>query len=207
MKLTLSNPAMLEINGGAYIGGSQEWYPERWQRMSGCGPTAAANLIWYLARSRPELQALCEVGTAGRDSFIRLMTEMFSYITPGMGGVNNYSVFTRGLLRYCEAHNANMNANCLEVASKPRSGPPLSLVCDYLTSALQSDLPAAFLNLTNGALANLESWHWVTIVALETDNMLATVSDQGRTIDINLASWLETSMLGGAMVTLYPGQA
>ncbi|MCK7512275.1 MAG: hypothetical protein MZV70_55010 [Desulfobacterales bacterium] len=37
----------------AYFGCNQEWYATEWQRLSGCGPAAACNMIFYLNNTRP----------------------------------------------------------------------------------------------------------------------------------------------------------
>lgn len=204
MKKALLNATHLEILApeGVHVGGSQEWYPEKWQRMSGCGPIAASNLIWYLARSHSSLQSLCEVGNADPAHFLTLMKEMITFVTPGMGGVNSSRLFVQGAIRYSEAHGVALNARVLEIPNKPRCRPSPEQLRDFIVTALHANLPVAFLNLSNGALNNLDGWHWVTIIALETDTMIAQISDQGRTLDIALQAWLKTSILGGAMVYL-----
>lgn len=205
MKHTLAHPALLEINipdGGTAIGGSQEWYREKWQRMSGCGPTAASNLIWYLARSRPGLRALCDASGVGKEDFLGLMGEVFTFVTPGMGGVNTASLFTSGAIRYGEAHSIPLISNVLEIPGMPCNRPKQDTLREFILTALQADLPLAFLNLSNGTLTDLESWHWVTIIALDDDALLATISDQGRIFDIDLSEWLRSAVLGGAFVYL-----
>lgn len=198
MNIALSNPASLGIEGGRFIGGSQEWYPEFWQRMSGCGPTAASNLVWYMTQQGKA--PLCDVGAADLTSFIRLMVEMFSHITPGMGGVNSEKMFTKGLLSYGKAHGMTLNTTFLSIPKKPCNGPELVAVDAFLVKSLKRDVPVAFLNLSNGTLTNLDNWHWVTIIEWTSETMRATISDQGRTVVIDLARWLETTVLGGTLV-------
>ncbi len=198
MKHAIKNLDLLKVRapfGGHTIGGSQLWYRERWPRMSGCGPTAASNIVWYYARSRPELHSLCDVGGADRAHFLRLMDEMFTFVTPGFQGVNSAAIFTDGIMRYGAARGANIATHVLEAG---RSADEYA-VRDFIEGALKLDAPIAFLNLSNGALENLESWHWVTIVALD-ERMTASIADQGRIFEIDLGLWLKTTMLGGALV-------
>lgn len=204
MKKVLPNATFLEILApdGVHTGGSQEWYPVKWQRMSGCGPTAASNLIWHLARSHATLQPLCDIGNADQAHFLTLMKEMFTFVTPGIGGVNSARLFAKGVIRYGEAHGVSLNAQALEIPKMSRRCPSLGQMRDFILTALHVGMPVAFLNLSNGTLNNLDGWHWVTIVALETDTMVAQVSDQGRLLEIDLQAWLKTSILGGAMVYL-----
>lgn len=204
MNKTLPNAALLEILApdGVNTGGSQDWYPLKWQRMSGCGPTAASNLIWHLARSNAALQSLCDIGNADQAHFLKLMKEMFTFVTPGIGGVNSACLFAEGVIRYGQAHGASLHAQVLEIPNMPRRRPSLEQMRDFIVNALQLGMPLAFLNLTNGTLNNLDGWHWVTIMALETDTMVAQMSDYGRVLEIELQAWLKTSILGGAMVYL-----
>lgn len=204
MKQTLNTPKLLEVQSkhGVYIGGSQEWYSESWQRMSGCGPTAASNLIWYLTRSRSELGCLCDVGNADKVSFVKLMSEMFTHITPGMLGVNTSAIFTTGVLKYGEVHDVTLIPHVIEIPKLSILRPDLEKVQEFILSALRSDCPVAFLNLSNGNQHKLDGWHWVTIIALETETMSVYFSDQGHILNIDFAAWLKTSLLGGALIYL-----
>ena len=80
---------------------------------------------------------------------------------------------------------------------------------DFLIQALDADCPVAFLNFSNGSLPNLDSWHWVPLIALTEGEgvLLCTILDEGAEKVIDLALWLETTLLGGALVTLFPDPA
>ncbi len=198
MKCVINDIDLLKVRDplmGSTVGGSQMWYSERWPRMSGCGPTAASNIVWYYARSRPELRSLCNVGGADRARFTHLMDEMFTFITPGLQGVNSAAIFTDGIVRYGAAHGVGFKTHILEAGRHVDEDDAR----DFIVGALKKDAPVAFLNLSNGALDNLESWHWVTIVGLD-DRMKASIADQGRVFEIDLWKWLKTTRLGGALV-------
>lgn len=205
MKYELARPECLEIicpDGETVYGGSQDWYPGRWERASGCGPTAASNLIWYLARSRPNLYMLCDTGCGDKGCFVKLMREMYVLMPPGIGGVNKAAIFTDGIMRYNTAHNSSLAPNVLEIPKKPQLRPDIGVVNDYIQNALQADAPVGFLNLASGTVRELESWHWVTIIGHDTDITETTIIDKGRKINIRLDEWLKSSRLGGAMVYL-----
>ena len=182
--MNISNP-----EGEPFIGGSQEWYADRWQKLSGCGPTAASNLIWYITR-----QGGCF------DQYSKLQHEMFSFVTPTARGVNTSSIFTEGVKQYGTEHGLAITTHVLEIPAKPCKRPKAGEVRDFFITALEHDSPVAFLNLSNGTLANLEDWHWVTVISLEADTLAAEISDQGKVLEISLSEWLETSLLGGALV-------
>lgn len=206
---SINNPQLLDItmpDGGACTGGNQEWYSERWHRMSGCGPVAASNLVWYQARSRKELSGLCDVGSSGQSDFLTLMDAMFSHITPKSGGIHSSRLFIPGLLKYCNERGFRMAADTLEIPERPRRSPMREQLRGFLARWLSGDCAVAFLNLSNGTLAMPDSWHWVTITAFSDDSFTALISDEGRCYEADLSKWLDTSMLGGAFVTLYDPQ-
>jgi hypothetical protein len=196
---------MLEVLGPddrVYMGGSQEWYGDPWQRKAGCGPTAASNMVWYLARTRPPLTALCDIRSGSQDEFIRLMEEMFAYITPGKGGVNTTKIFTQGAARFGDARQRSLAFQVMEIPMRYDKRPKPKEAGRFILDALEADVPVAFLNLSNGALRNLDKWHWVTIFALDPESMMATICDQGRFWDIELERWLRTTVLGGGFIYL-----
>ena len=204
MTLTLAHSEFFEIMTptGTAIGGSQDWYPEERPRRAGCGPVAASNIMWYMSRLRPEWRRLCDVSSRDKPSFIRLMQEMYNYVTPGQRGVNTSAIFTDGAVRFGAAHGVTLTPRVLEIPELLRRRPSWDAVCDFISAALSENRPVAFLNLSNGALQNLENWHWVTIFALDAGAKTVSVSDQEKVLSIDLAKWLETTLLGGALVYL-----
>ncbi len=202
----LSQPELMQITDGEceYKGGSQEWYADQWKRMSGCGPTSASGIVWYIARTRPDMSGLCEIGGGAKDDFINVQEKMFSFVTPGKMGVNTTAIFTDGITRYAESKGLKLRVASLDVTPKPLGRIPAEKLRGFLTAALEEDAPVAFLNLSNGMLRNLESWHWVLITALEADSLTATICDQGKELTIDLARWLGTAALGGGFVSALP---
>jgi len=192
MKIRLEDWEYLKIagpDGEMHIGGSQDWYEDRWHKMSGCGPVAASNLIWYLTRVN-----------GNKAQYTELIREMYTFVTPGIRGVNTSGIFTDGISRYAAKAGLQLSFAVIEIPKNPVHRPDMSLVMDFIISALSSNAPVAFLNLSNGTLENLENWHWVTIIALDTDTKLAEISDYGKTLSIDISEWLKTTRLGGAMV-------
>ena len=198
MNLALMNPDRINVmgeNNAIYFGGSQEWFGERWRRQSGCGAVAASNIIWYM---RWHMRG----GRNGKDYYIELMKEMFGFVKPGILGVNSPTIFVNGIKRYGARREMQITAHVLEIPAWKRRRPDICAVMGFIASALQTDAPVAFLNLSNGSIKNLGSWHWVTIVAIDTDAMRAKISDYGNQSDIDISEWLKTSALGGAFIYL-----
>jgi hypothetical protein len=204
MRQTLQNPEFLKLLTpfGIRFGGSQLWYPEHRQRLSGCGPTAAANQMWYL--SRRGVKPLCPNAESFGD-YAALQMEMFSYVTPGPMGVNSSALFVSGALRYARERGVELIPWALDVERLWNRRPDASDLRGFVLAGLQSDCPVAFLNLSNGNQNRLDAWHWVTILALDPNSMTARCGDQGHILEINLAQWLRTTLLGGALVYFEAG--
>ncbi|MGI6153721.1 MAG: hypothetical protein ACOYJB_07815 [Christensenellaceae bacterium] len=202
---SVRSPEMLWVKSGASIsyGASQVWYPSWLQRMSGCGPTAASNLLWYLAATRPEsCGALFAGDGTKRADMVRLMQRVWQYVTPGMRGVDKASMLAEGGVQYGADNGIIIRPRVLEIPAAD-SGLYTDAVFAFLSTAFADDLPVAFLNLSNGALANLESWHWVTLIAANSA-LCAQMYDQGGRQMLDLDLWLQTTKKGGAFVVLEP---
>ena len=65
------------ISGQTSWGANQEWYGDLWQRKAGCGPTAAASLIFYQMQKQRMKQR--EALYSGRQSLLDQMNELWNY--------------------------------------------------------------------------------------------------------------------------------
>jgi len=137
-----------------------------------------------------------------KGSYVELMEEVFTFITPGWGGVNRAALFTDGIVRYGAKAGRQVIPLVLEIPAWPRKRPQIDVVKDFITASIRENAPVAFLNLTNGTLRTIENWHWVTVIAFDPDTMRAEISDYGETVNADVSVWLKTSILGGAFVRL-----
>ncbi len=185
-----------------FFGGNQNWYQDKWRRMSGCGPTAASNIVWYFARRGNELSRLYPIDAGSKQECLQLMNDMFAFVKPGIGGVKNPQVFARGMSRYAEAKGISTVSKILRIPIRPFRRPDYENIERFILESLQLNLPVAFLNYSRGALSNLDSWHWVTIVNYKPDEKLVVISDQGIRKEIDLRRWQQTSFAGGALVSV-----
>jgi hypothetical protein len=202
-----------------FKGADQDWYGSWWRRVSGCGPTTASNLIWYLSRSAEDPDAPAAQGESGARSVsaaqgesaardkrdaVFLMNQVWKYVTPGKGGVNNTELLRSGVARYAEAAGLRLRAENLDVPGERSARPPLRGVIRFIGAGLAEDLPVSFLNLHNGAEKQLEKWHWVTITAMdaEADGGAASLDilDNCGFLRVDLGRWLATTVKGGGFV-------
>lgn len=199
----LDRLALPAADGSLVTGSNQKWYPTLWQRMAGCGPTVASNLLLYQGRAgRLDLPAVVD----SQESVLPLMEYSWKHITPGMRGVNKTSMFYEGLMKMLEERGSNLRYAALDIPKEASNRPTLEDVTTFLKAAFAADSPVAFLNLDSGKVNDLDDWHWMTTYALEAvaedGTWLLSLTDNGVLQTINLGLWLESSKLGGGFVYL-----
>lgn len=225
----LSHPEWLLLqgqDGQPYYGCDQDWYRDFWQRLSGCGPSVSSNLTYYLARAGRERQAaqtaaLCPLLTGFTDlqlqqplpelAFLRHMERLWTYVTPSKHGTYRVNMLVQGVLRLAQDRGLSpeqLQAHALEVPEEAGLRPSLAQIRAFLVAALSQDSPVAFLNLHNGNLDNLDSWHWTLITSVwqgpEPEALTVILSDSGVLRRIDLDLWLKQSLLGGGLAYFVP---
>lgn len=209
MSHSLTRPEVLTLigpGGETYRGGDQEWYPDLWQRRSGCGPTTAAALLAYLSQTRPALAPLRPLAGGTRTGFAQYMQALWPYVTPGARGLDKPESLVLGCRSFALSRGCRLEGEILKIPRRREDRPTPAACRDFLLRALDNDCPVAFLNYSNGSLPNLDSWHWVPLIALTEGEevLLCTVLDEGEEKVIDLALWLETTLLGGALAAVFP---
>ena len=199
-KKYLKNPNYFNIldedSCNVYYGCNQEWYTKKWQRMAGCGPTTAANIVIYKNKSIHESKSCA----------MNIMNEMWSYVTPTLKGVNTTKIFYEGFMAYAKSKGINASFEVLDISKKESTRPSFEKLIDFVERTLDRDIPLAFLNLCNGDEKFLDKWHWVTLISLDYDAekgiASAEILDEGMIKTINLNLWYNTTTLGGGFVSL-----
>ncbi len=183
-------------------GGDQDWYGTRWQRMSGCGPTTVANIIYYLSRTRGLSE--CHAKLTKKEC-MELMDEIWNYVTPTINGISSAGMLHNCVRKYLDKKKLDIKLDILDVPKKKPLRPDFSQVLVFLSKALSNDSPVAYLNLDHGTIEELESWHWVTIISLEYEEgagpAYVEILDGGLIKQINLCEWYKTTRLGGGFVS------
>lgn len=202
--LTLRSPEVLHFNNGTELlyGPNQEWFGDVWQQRAGCGPTACSAALWYLGKTRPRCRGLFDDSWLERDGMIRLMEQIWTFVTPGPLGVNRASILENGAINYGVERGVSLYCDVMEVPLFGRR-PGMAQVSDFMDKSIGNDLPVAFLNLSNGNQSRLESWHWVLLTQYNSADKKAVMYDQSNRVQIDLASWLRTTLLGGAFVSIH----
>lgn len=193
--LSLKNIEALRIDGSDLYGCDQEWYSKPWQRLSGCGPTAASMLALYQIDPKKSAKTIDEAKV--------MMNHLWGFVTPGFGGINRLDRFYNGYGKFLSARNIAHLNHALEIPKLVSHRPPLAQVIDFLVQGLKADAPIAFLNLNNGKVHNLEAYHWVVITGLDLTDpsvALAHILDGGQRLIIDLGLWLHTTTASGGFI-------
>lgn len=207
MQFELKHPEIIEITDGVACspsyGPDQIWFRNSWRQKSGCGPTAAALITAYLAMTRPSLRALYPAQKMDKASFSDHMETMFTFVTPGVMGLNRLEPFAEGVKTFAFRKGVSLYSHILQINGiEMGSRDPMKELVPFVEKGLESDLPIALLVLANGMENRLQNWHWITITEFEiADGRLnAAASDEGirRTFDLGL--WYETTPLSGGLV-------
>ena len=179
-------------------GAQQRMFPSKWKQASGCGPTAASNLIIY-----EQVKDLCELPM--RIETVRhMMLELWKYVTPGIMGVNSMTKFEKGLKRYCMDKELPYVPFGLEIHRDKSLRISERELKDFLSRVLSENKLVAFLNLDAAKTAFLDEWHWVVLHAIhfDEDHLEADILDGGKSLRIDLKHWLENTKNHGAFVVL-----
>ena len=116
-----------------------------------------------------------------------------------MGGVSSTGMLCKGVLKYIREKELNIGLDVIDIPKKRLLRPEFQRLIKFLAAALDKDMPVAFLNLHNGKVKELDSWHWVTIISLEYDESqaYADILDEGMLKKIDLTEWFNTTIIGG----------
>lgn len=186
-----------------FCGSDQEWFPTERQRLTGCGPSAAANILFYI--DRKDNSGCCG---RNREDLLFFMEEAWLSVTPGEKGIPSTALFLKKMEQYAKLHGRSFHYSVLDIPTQRQERPSLRIVIEFIRQGLRVDIPIAFLNLDHGKEDNLESWHWVTIAGLTTsdngETAYISICDEGITKQINLKLWLETTVQGGGFVYFLP---
>ena len=144
--VSIKHPEWLDIdvNGDISHGYDQEWFDDEWQRLSGCGPTSAAQVLSY-SEFR---DGLLDVSTTANHALaLERMNVVWNYVKPRFGGgVYKTQWMERGLSRLFNDKNLPYEVHMLNVSPFSASRVEVEAAAQFIHDALSQDVPVAFLN-------------------------------------------------------------
>ena len=172
----------------SYYGGSQYWFPKKFDRLSGCGPVAAANITAYLSQTTPDKYNTLYPykGIINKVDFTSHMGEIRKFVKPGMFGLTSVRQFSNSVLAFSKERGVALVPHILE-----DNAASMQEAINFISKALSQRLPIAILVLKHPLVEFKEyTWHWMTITDLKLnskDNIYyISVSTYGERREINL---------------------
>ena len=89
---------------GQSYGGNQEWFPERWMRIGGCGAVTACDLCIYLAKFKamPALYPF-DANNVSLEDYLAFGRIMRAYLGPRFSGIHKTQTYIDGFKGYLAA--------------------------------------------------------------------------------------------------------
>ncbi len=206
IKKSIKNIKLFEVideqAAETFYGGWQDWYGVWWKRLSGCGPTTVSNIVSYINRSCQAADIACT--PMPKRDFQELMEDVWNYVTPGMQGIPTTAALIKGAAAYISSKNLDIALEELDIPKKKPLRPELPKLLAFIGESVAGDTPVAFLSLDKGDEPLLDSWHWVTLLALEYEEdgsaAFADIADEGKLLHVDLRKWFYSTGIGGGFV-------
>lgn len=190
----------ISING--YYGGDQHWYEDRFMRLAGCSAVCASEACAYLAGRFPHLSKLYPYDSRRitKEDFIRFMTTMFGYVTPGFMGMRSIKRFKRCFLEYAKSAEADVKISMLEGYED------VAAAKEFACRGMDEDYCVLYLLLTHKDPELDEyTWHWFTLTGYEREDEKMTVDfatwGEKHTFDFD-RMWNTGTLQHGGMVII-----
>lgn len=172
----------------SYYGGSQYWFPKKFNQLSGCGPVAAANITAYLSQTFPDKYNTLypHKGIINKVDFTAHMVEIRKFVKPGLFGLTSVRQFSDSVLDFASKREVSLGSHILD-----DNAATIQDAINFISMALSKKLPIAILVLKHPVKEFKEyTWHWMTITDLKLnseDNIYyISVSTYGQRREINL---------------------
>ena len=197
--VSIKHPEWLDIDvkGSISHGYDQEWFTDEWQRLSGCGPTTATQVLSY-SRFRDGTLDLNTV--ADQTLALERMNQVWNYVKPRFGGgVYKTQWMESGLQRMMVDFDLPYDVHMVNVSPFCASRLEIDAAAEFIYTGISQDVPVAFLNRHKGKEPALYTWHWVPIYKIfrNGDDIRCGIFDEGEIRDFSLTNWLKDTILGG----------
>ena len=162
-EVDIKHPEWLDIQTPDAVshGYDQEWYNHEWQRLAGCGPTTATQVLSYVGFRDGKLDVAESTNQA--DALHRMET-VWEYVKPRYGGgVYKTAWLEAGMQRFIDDRSWSYDVRMINVSPFRSSREDVSVVAEFIRDGLRQDVPVAFLNRHKGQEPALWTWHWVPV--------------------------------------------
>lgn len=155
-----SDGDFLPIGSKPYYGGDQGWLS--YGSVNGCGPTAASNILAYLATENASKYGRLYPYGLSIGEYSNRMEKVYSFMQPinGVAGVTSISDFASYVENYARVKCSTYISGKSIIAFRA----PEYYTINFIKMGLSTNSPIASLNLHPPGGGTFP-WHWVTITA------------------------------------------
>jgi|GEM_PF-1511758 len=167
------------------------------------GQESAANATGIESNTVTEAgsNTVTETGPNTKDGYLEFMKKVYRFMYPRIGGLMSGDFLT-GMGELSGEYGLPFETERLPIPISLAKRPAIAEVCSFIGDSLKDDIPVAFLILSNGCVEKLDTWHWVTILAIDEETRHVQIVDNCEVFWADLGMWLDTSIMGGAFVRL-----
>lgn len=172
--------------GGTYYGCSQQWTTS--YQDNGCGPAAAANIMYYMSDQDSDYSALYPYTSISKSTFTQYLEEVCDYLDPSMIGMFSYSQWASKVKSYGSSQGVSMSYKSYPY-SYSQDG------CEqFIFNGLRANAPVASLNayiqLRDIEISDL-NYHWITITKFNSTSAGSqiTFSSWGKKYSFNFDTY------------------
>ena len=140
-------------DGRKVLGYNQEWYPEKRQKLAGCGPTVGAMIAAYVEMKEWQMPVTTKEGATSK------MLDIWKYATPRMHGLYKTRWLKEGLEAYMKERGLKGTPEAMPIPPIHMLAPSFEKLKNFIAEGLASDCPVGFLNLHSGGEPIPDHWH------------------------------------------------
>ncbi|MBO7668018.1 MAG: hypothetical protein J6T26_06095 [Firmicutes bacterium] len=142
---------------GQSYGGNQEWFPERWMKMGGCGAVTACDLCIYLARYKamPALYPF-DASNVSLEDYLDFGRIMRVHLGPRFSGIHKTQTYVDGFNGYLAARGVRP-VELFGVSGEDDVDSALAAIRDSIDSGFP--VPYLMLRHRDKGLQDY-TWHW-----------------------------------------------
>lgn len=169
-------------DGRKVLGYNQEWYPEKRQKLAGCGPTVGAMIAAYVEMKEWQMPVTTKEGATSK------MLDIWKYATPRMHGLYKTRWLKEGLEAYMKERGLKGTPEAMPIPPIHMLAPSFEKLKNFIAEGLASDCPVGFLNLHSGGEPIPYHWHWMPLVKIEKE-MARPSAPSGTKVSRTSSTW------------------
>ncbi len=189
-------------NIGSHLGGWQEWFPDKWMRLGGCGAVTACDASIVLDKYFGTHLYPYDKNNVSRQDFLNFGMIMKPYLRPRWTGIDKLDIYVDGFNEYLKAKGET------DITLTAWAGTnSLKETKEIVKKQIDAGFPIPTLTLKHKAfIMNPYTWHWYILAGYEEfeDTMMVKLVTYGTYIWIDLSTlWTTGYRRKGGLILIH----